>query len=172
MEEKKNEVKIDTRKDENGKNIYSFDLKKLSNSSNNNSSSNNNKDKIKVYAFEIPISKADFSLDNYDSFEDILDDLDLDDENKNNLKEELKELIDSSRKTIKNDFKEETNSNKANNESLESLIKRLANSLNETSDKLSEEDKSKLEEYLNKKKSKLNEDLDLSDEPKNKKKDK
>ncbi len=168
MEQKKSKVKVDKRKDENGKNIYSFDLKKLSNSNKNiNSNIKNNKDKIRVYAFEIPISKGDFSLDNYDSFDDIIDELDLDDEYKTNLKEELLELTN---KTIKEDLLEEDkNNNEEDDDSLESLIKKLAKTLNETNDKLSLEDKAKLKEYLNNKKSKLNDDLDLNDSPTNKK---
>lgn len=168
MEQKKSKVKVDKRKDENGKNIYSFDLKKLSNSNKNiNSSNKNNKDKIRVYAFEIPIPKGDFSLDNYDSFDDIIDELDLDEEYKSNLKEELLELTN---KTIKEDILEENkNKNEEDDDSLESLIKKLAKTLNETNDKLSLEDKAKLEEYLNNKKSKLNDDLDLNDSPTNKK---
>ena len=167
MEQKKSKVKVDKRKDENGKNIYSFDLKKLSNSNKNiNSSNKNNKDKIRVYAFEIPISKGDFSLDNYDSFDDIIDELDLDDEYKSNLKEELLEITN---KTIKEDILEEDNNKEEDDDSLESLIKKLAKTLNETNDKLSLEDKAKLEEYLNNKKSKLNDDLDLNDSPTNKK---
>lgn len=166
MEEKKSKVKLDKRKDENGKNIYSFDLKKLSNSNKNINRSNiNYKDKIRVYAFEIPIPKGDFSLDNYDSFDDIIDELDLDDEYKSNLKEELLELTN---KTIKEDILEEDN-NEEDDDSLESLIKKLAKTLNETNDKLSLEDKAKLKEYLNNKKAKLNDDLDLNDNPTNKK---
>ena len=166
MEQKKSKVKVDKRKDENGKNIYSFDLKKLSNSNKNiNSSNKNNKDKIRVYAFEIPFPKGDFSLDNYDSFDDIIDELDLDEEYKTNLKEELLEITN---KTIKEDILEEDN-NKEDDDSLESLIKKLAKTLNETNDKLSLEDKAKLEEYLNNKKSNLNDDLDLNDSPTNKK---
>ena len=166
MEQKKSKLKVDKRKDENGKNIYSFDLKKLSNSNKNiNSSNKNNKDKIRVYAFEIPFPKGDFSLDNYDSFDDIIDELDLDEEYKTNLKEELLEITN---KTIKEDILEEDN-NKEDDDSLESLIKKLAKTLNETNDKLSLEDKAKLEEYLNNNKSKLNDDLDLNDSPTNKK---
>ena len=166
MEQKKSKLKVDKRKDENGKNIYSFDLKKLSNSNKNiNSSNKNNKDKIRVYAFEIPFPKGDFSLDNYDSFDDIIDELDLDEEYKTNLKEELLEITN---KTIKEDILEEDN-NKEDDDSLESLIKKLAKTLNETNDKLSLEDKAKLEEYLNNKKSNLNDDLDLNDSPTNKK---
>lgn len=166
MEQKKSKVKLDKRKDENGKNIYSFDLKKLSNSNKNINSSNiNYKDKIRVYAFEIPIPKGDFSLDNYDSFDDIIDELDLDDEYKSNLKEELLELTN---KTIKEDILEEDN-NEEDDDSLESLIKKLAKTLNETNDKLSLKDKAKLKEYLNNKKAKLNDDLDLNDNPTNKK---
>lgn len=167
MEEKKSKVKLDKRKDENGKNIYSFDLKKLSNSNKNiNSSNKNNKDKIRVYAFEIPIPKGEFSLDNYDSFDDIIDELDLDDEYKSNLKEELLEITN---KTIKEDILEEDNNKEEEDDSLESLIKKLAKTLNETNDKLSLEDKAKLKEYLNNKKAKLNDDLDLNDNPTNKK---
>ena len=167
MEQKKSKVKVDKRKDENGKNIYSFDLKKLSNSNKNiNSSNKNNKDKIRVYAFEIPISKGDFSLDNYDSFDDIIDELDLDDEYKSNLKEELLEITNE---TIKEDILEKDNNKEEDDDSLESLIKKLAKTLNETNDKLSLEDKAKLEEYLNNNKSKLNDDLDLNDSPTNKK---
>ena len=167
MEEKKSKVKLDKRKDENGKNIYSFDLKKLSNSNKNINSSNiNYKDKIRVYAFEIPIPKGEFSLDNYDSFDDIIDELDLDDEYKSNLKEELLEITN---KTIKEDILEEDNNNEEDDDSLESLIKKLAKTLNETNDKLSLEDKAKLKEYLNNKKAKLNDDLDLNDNPTNKK---